>query len=65
MHRVSYETKSTVETKPTVFAASRKESSTLILTTSRGYLCVRNLDFFHLVGDDLRYPRSLPVSEKH
>ena len=32
-------------------------STTLILTRSREYICVRNLDFFHLVGNDLRYTR--------
>ena len=36
-----------------IIAARR--AATLILTRSRGYICVRNLDFFHLVGNDLRY----------
>ena len=30
-----------------------------------GTYAVCNLDLFHLVGDDLRYPHSLPVSGKH
>ncbi len=32
-----------------------RRTATLILTKSRGYICVCNLDFFHLVGNDLRY----------
>ncbi len=43
------------DNKHTLLLRAVRRAATLILTRSRGYICVRNLDYFHLVGNDLRY----------